>query len=230
MTDVFKVKEKELHDGILLESHFDKGYCGTVYIYPFEALSISPTPQPTEGSRVHLSLQGKEWCGAFENSSYGFKTKQPYNRGSQTTYLGHDFSILDIIPTRDGGRFLSLKKLMGAPSSTSVDYYPDREKAMLYPASDLEVFSQGLGTILELTGVPPLDVPEVQRDVFSKLGYNKSRIASTYPHVDICELFKYYVNTGGRNISNISEVILHLSDQGLSKEEIAKRLFEKNEK
>lgn len=229
MLNLFDVQSRELRDGILTSAHFDKGYCGVLNISSFEALKLQSVPKKEKGSRVYFDVRGQEWIGGFENPNYAFKNKQLFNRGSQSTYMGMGFDSLDILLTSDGGRFFSAKESYASNTFTSADYCPDRKLTIVRPSTDLEEFSQDLGTMVELMGVPPVDVNKIRREIFNKLGHDSERISQDYPHIDGGELLESYFESDGKRMPCVTDLIVHLHDKGLSMEEIGERIFGKKE-
>jgi hypothetical protein len=172
-----------------------------------------------------MDLIGRCWGGGFENPAYNFKDKQPSNRKSQSTYIGTDFNSLDILSTSDGGRFFSSKKIHLTNSFMSADYEPNRQLTTIHHNNELEEFSQDLGFIMELIGTPQIDVKGIREEIFNKLGYDPKIIPNSFKHINSGELFESYVESDGKPISHINELVLDLHDQGLSNEEIGERLL-----
>jgi hypothetical protein len=206
MTDLFKVEETDLKNGTLVISHIDPGYCGSIEIYPFNTLHIELPETIEQNSRAYLNIIGKEWKGGFENPSYVFKDKEPYNRGSQPTYIGTSFKDLDIIPTSDGGRFFSLKKLFdNSNMSTSTDYDAPREISSVHSLGQLKPLSQDLGMILELSAVPKADIRNIQEEIFRKLNYDVKLIDESWQHITPAKQVKA--------VSSITDLIVDFHDK-----------------
>ncbi len=180
--DISESGEKQIPAGVILRVHFDEGYCGVIDIYQHAGAELSRI----KGSgRVNIHLQGKNWVGGFENAKYHYKNEQPFNRGSQATYIPTSFSNLDTLLTSDGGRFFSEKRTHETNISFSVDDHKDREEAAFFAEGAIGELSQYLGYILPKMGVPQENVRPVVEDIFKKFGYSEIGIIDTLVKVPV---------------------------------------------
>ncbi len=221
MTDLFFTEERKLEDGLLTKINFNLGYCGVMEIFHYETLKIKRFPKLERGSRASLDMgKAKVVYSAFEHPDYVFKDKQPFDRGSQDTYIGCSFDSLDISPVSNSGRFFLSKQARDTSISTSADYYPDKEWTFVHPVSDLEAFSKDIGRGLELCGIPVRGTSDFRREIFKRFGFDVNRVADDYDHVDCVAMLKAFSEKCGQPMSSITELMLHLHDAGLSNEAI----------
>lgn len=173
MENIFDRLGETLRKGYLVTAEFVEGSHGTMDVHRFDSLELG---ELSSGHRVHYTVNGgKNWAGAQEPSSFDQRARerQPYNRMGQTTYIGYGFDSLDILPTSDGSRFLSLKKAWNTgSSSTSADkdgtWSRTREVAVvIYSKRELASYLQ---TLLAQMGVPRADVGKIKKDIVGKIG------------------------------------------------------------
>ena len=167
MKSAFECAGKTLEGGILIVATFVEGKCGTITIYRFESI------EPEEGgdnTRVFFTLGGNNKRGGCQeplDMDGEYRMEEPFNR-SGVLYLGYGFGDLDVIPTSDGSRFLSLKSTLSNNSLvSSADDYPDTEVAVIF--DDEGALPGYLEELLPRLGVPEGDITVVTGDILTKI-------------------------------------------------------------
>lgn len=173
MENIFDRLGETLHKGYLVTAEFVEGSHGTIDIHRFDSLELG---ELSSGHRAHYTVEGgKRWAGALEPTDFdqGERDRQPYNRMDPTTYIGCRLDNLDVIPTANGSRFLSLKK-----GSDNGSYFTASDKdgtfsrtrevaVVVYSKHELASYLQ---TLLAQIGVPHVDILKISKDIVGKIG------------------------------------------------------------
>ncbi|HEY4497990.1 MAG TPA: hypothetical protein VJC20_04555 [Candidatus Paceibacterota bacterium] len=166
--EVMKSGEKLPEKGIMFSLQFSKGYEGVGHVVVYDKLE---RPSITEGGdRIHLSVQGRDLYFSIENPKYFYKSTEPYNRMSESSYVPHGFDSLDTIPTTEGGRALVQKKAWNTNLSYSVDNYEDRDFPRVFEENQLDqLHSTITGALQEKIGLSQTDAERVAGEVIERL-------------------------------------------------------------
>lgn len=167
MQTAFENAGKTLQNGYFVTAEFHQGDCGTISIFLYNTLKLGEQ----SGERVHFEAEGgSRWDGGQEpkGMSDESRRREPYNRGSSQTYIPHGFGQLDILPTSNGSRFLSLKQAWPVGSSfSSVDEWPERGIAVIINEED--ELAEYLTELLPRLGVPQDNIAVIREDILNKI-------------------------------------------------------------
>ena len=172
--EVMKAKEALPEKGIMFSLQFKGGYEGVGHVVAYEKLE---RPSITEhGDRIYLSVQGRDLYFSIENPNYFYKSEEPYNRMSGSSYVPHGFDSLDQIPTSDGGRALVQKKAWGTNLSYSVDSHEDRDFTRVLDEGKLDELKSTIASaIQEKIGLPQADAERVAGEVVDRMAKQEEK-------------------------------------------------------
>ncbi|MEW6610347.1 MAG: hypothetical protein AB1352_01800 [Patescibacteria group bacterium] len=172
--EVMKSKEALPEKGMIFSLQFKGGYEGVGHVVAYEKLE---RPSITEhGDRIYLSVQGRDLYFSIENPNYFYKSTEPYNRMSGSSYVPHGFDRLDAIPTSDGGRALVQKKAWGTNLSYSIDSYEDRDFSRVLDEGKLdELQSTIVGALQEKIGLSQADAERVASEVVGRMAQKEEK-------------------------------------------------------
>jgi hypothetical protein len=172
--------------GIFVSTKVAKGYEGVVKVLEYDKLGkvdVSDSRPKYDQVRMYASIESegeaRELDMAYENPDYFFKSKQPYNRTTPTSYINVGFDALDVHELSDGGRLLIEQQAKQAGSTfTSFDrsekeLEPDsatREVLRVFNPGDFEGVSETVETVMtKLVGVQEEDAKFISSEVRKKL-------------------------------------------------------------
>ena len=172
--EVMKSKEALPAKGIMFSLQFKKGYEAVGHVVAYEKLE---RPSITEhGDRIYLSVQGRDLYFSIENPNYFYKSTEPYNRMSGSSYVPHGFDSMDEVPTSDGGRALVQKKAWGTNLSYGVDNYEDRDMSRVFDEGKLdELKSAIVGALQEKIGLSQVDAERVAGEVVGRMSQKEEK-------------------------------------------------------
>jgi hypothetical protein len=163
--------------GFLVKAVYQDKSHGVVTITRFRRLHIVHK----DTQIVYFCLtRAEEWAGLQEPKSLTLKERlvPPYRRPDLSRAFEYGFEYLDVIPTANGSRFLSLKRPYGFLHQV---HSMSREilNSFMTPVTILsgcKELSDYLDELLPLLGVPSCDVQGVKRDILVKIGGNFKHI------------------------------------------------------
>ncbi len=166
MDTVFEHAGETLENGIFVKAQFREGLYGTFEIYGYDTLEL----QEQQGERVYFEVSGGPYIAGLqepEDMSERSRNREPYDRMSSETYIGHGFGYLDIITTSNGSRFLVLKEAWKKGGVfSSVDDYKGRCLALVLTEEELpECLAD---TVLPALGVPAEDRERIRDEIISR--------------------------------------------------------------
>lgn len=172
--EVMKSKEALPAKGIMFSLQFKKGYEGVGHVVAYEKLE---RPSITEhGDRIYLSVQGRDLYFSIENPNYFYKSTEPYNRMSGSSYVPHGFDSMDEVPTSGGGRALVQKKAWGTNLSYSVDSYEDKDFSRVLDEGKLDELKSTIsGALQEKVGLPQADAERVAGEVVGRMAQKEEK-------------------------------------------------------
>lgn len=172
--EVMRAKETLPAKGIMFSLKFKKGYEGVGHVVAYEKLERSSIAE--HGDRIHLSVQGRDLYFSIENRNYFYKSTDPYNRVSRSSYVPHGFDGMDEVPTSDGGRALVQKKAWGTNLSYSVDSYEDRNFTRVLDEDKLDELKSTIsGALQEKVGLSQSDAERVAGEVVGRMAQKEEK-------------------------------------------------------
>jgi hypothetical protein len=176
MKSLFSLSDEALTDGYLLIAQYCQFYHGTLKIYKYDTLIVGPIVKPIIDTHRTFTLWGYSlWMGSQEPASWNAldrNVEPPDRYKHQGLYMRCALRNLDIIPTSNGSRFLSLKKVIqskGKQLDRAVEYEKSPLKEEAYVFEDINDFSKSLFVQLSFIGVPLEDKVIVRTDIKNKI-------------------------------------------------------------
>jgi len=178
---------KKLPDrGILVSAKAAKGFEAVVQVYEYDnirSVKVEDSRPKYDQVRMYVDFDSKgesrELALAYENPSYFFKDRPPYDRMSPTSYIGYGFDSLDTHNLSDGGRLLIQKKADKIGGLfTSFDRFerdlepdnPNREVLRLFNEGDINGVAGAVEAVMaKVVGANQQDAGLISSQVRAKL-------------------------------------------------------------
>lgn len=179
---------------VLLQGHFDRGYCGTIDIFLAEP----------GNNRILF--------GAYENAFY-VPNIEPFQRRGASTYI--PVKTLETLRTSDCGKFRYAIKCYGYKTGANcfprVSGNPEIEALPdVFDSDNLPQISKQLGTLLELSGVPRHNINDIRIKIFDVIGFDANQIVP-YDGADDVRLFNCYMQKYQKPFSELIDWAVCLS-------------------
>jgi len=164
MKDLFSVLPGIFRNGIILNSEYEEGRCGTITVYLYQEMHLVKYAEEmickiVEGALVYEGAQEPADWDEYQ------RLTPLWERKGKGINIPRGLGSFDRIPTSNGSYFLSLKELYQA--SDTVEVLDFQGSAFIFEnEAELDIY---LNIILPQIGVPVLDIQVVKSAILTKL-------------------------------------------------------------